>query len=145
MRFSKIIGDGFFGIKLTAQQFDLLDRHFVAAAHHRYRFAESGSKFHNDRYYEHMDLLMSIVRQGDFSGFFRHPVLIKNGFDKPSRWVLVPGQTPSASDPQLYDSTLFSEMCADVRWNTNQEHPYDVLLDFDLGVAPNISLLEGAA
>ena len=148
MRFSEIIGKGFFQIKLTNQQYDLLDKHFVAAAHHRYRWIEGKNQdFHNFHYYEHLNILMSIIRQGDFSQFFQHPVLIRNGFNSPSKWVLPVKKlkTPMDADEILFEPTIFSEMCADARWDSGQEHPYDVLLNFDLGKGANISLLEGFA
>lgn len=147
MRFSEIIGKGFFEIKLSPQQLDLLDKHFVAAAHHRYRWIEGGNKdFHNRHYYDHLNILMSIIRQGDFTNFFQHPVLIKQGFNRPDRWKIT-GQslTPMDADSQLFEPTIFSEMCADWRWSNGQEHPYDVLLDFEVEKGANISLLEGFA
>lgn len=149
MRFSEIIGDGYFGIKLTSHQYDLLDKHFLAASHHRNRWMTGRNKdFHNARYFEHLSILMSIVSLGDFSRFFRHPVLVKNGFDKPSRWrisLISPPASPMALDSHLFDPGLFSEMHADIRWQDGEEHPYDVLIDNDLGAAANISLFQGSA
>ena len=148
MRFSEIIGGGFFGIKLTSQQFDLLDKHFLAASHHRYRWIEGGNQaYHCARYYEHLQCLMGIVRQGDFSRFFQHPELIKAGFNRPDRWRVPVQQSgsPMDADRFLFDPTLFSEMCADVRWGSGNEHPYDVLLDFGLEKGSNISLFAGSA
>jgi hypothetical protein len=149
MRFSEIVGHGFFGIKLSSQQFDLLDKHFLAASHHRYRWIEDEDhrEIHLQKYYEHLQCLMGIVRQGDFSRFFQHPALVKAGFNRPERWM-VPVQKPSSpmdGDRFLFDPTLFSEMCADVRWGSGVEHPYDVLLDFDLQKGSNISLFAGMA
>ncbi|HXH75045.1 MAG TPA: hypothetical protein VNJ08_08775 [Bacteriovoracaceae bacterium] len=72
IRYSQIVGDLFYRIKLTDEVKDMVDTYFTGASHHLRRFEESKSEenrlFHLTRHRIHLRLMMTLIwKFGDFS------------------------------------------------------------------------------
>src|ERR1041385_1408337 len=74
MRFSEIVGQGFFGIILTQDEYFALDCHYTGSAHHYLRWQEATAQdspyvsFHWQLHRAHLRHLMEIVfHQGNFN------------------------------------------------------------------------------
>lgn len=123
LKYSEILGDVFYKIRLSAADADLLDQHFQGAAHHlwRYREAEPESEveqFHLRLHRMHLVQLMKIVYlRGDFCQAVDPTPL---GLNRREAWN--PDYNP------LPDEEMFNEMWADGRYELGAEHPSDLYL-----------------
>ena len=123
MKYSEILGSGFYGIRLAKPDRQLVDIFFVGASHHFWRWKEqcgegSDSVFHLSMHRAHLRALIGIVfHRGDFSAA-RDPSGF--GLDRREAWnpefLIMP-------DPQMFDS-----MCADGRYSLGEAHPSDAYL-----------------
>ena len=72
IRYSDILGDLFYHIKVTDDLKDLIDSHFTGASHHLRRFEQAETEehrlFHLTRHRIHLRLMMSLIHKyADFS------------------------------------------------------------------------------
>lgn len=120
MRYSEIIGDAFYRIKLTSSQYAEVDAHFVASAHHYHRAQQTDdlalSRFHQDLMLRHLDALKTAVSEGDFSEAVD---LTGRGLEEPQGWHKQRKKMP--------DEEMFSAMWPDRRYPLGDHHPYDAL------------------
>lgn len=92
-----------YGIRLSDEDADRLDRHFTGACHHFYRWQEALARFpaqiefHRIRYGAHLRHLMSLVSErGDFSEA-NDPT--HQGLDEPETWCPDTSLNP---DPSMF-------------------------------------------
>lgn len=123
LKFSEILGDAFYRIRLSSADADLVDQHFQGSAHHfwRYREADVGSEFeqHHLRLHRaHLVQLMKIIYlRADF-GQAVDPTPL--GLNRRAAW-----------DPDcvsIPDEEMFNEMWADERYELGAGHPSDLYL-----------------
>jgi hypothetical protein len=105
MRYSEILGETFYKIKLTAEIRDLVDTHFSGAAHHYVRMLEARTsqteslEFHRFRYVTHLETMMQLVYScGDFSEAVDPS---RGGFEKRESWL---PQSIRLPDPDMFDA-----------------------------------------
>jgi hypothetical protein len=128
-RYSRIIGDVFYRIKLTCDQYELVDAHFLAAAHHFHRLKLADPKyedFHEKLMWQHVKALMDVVVQGYFS---KARDTGKDGWcdlSKQESWIFK-GRLPHPD--------MFGQMWEDHRYRFGNNHPYDGILR---GVPPKL-------
>lgn len=155
MRYGQIITTGFYGIRLIPKSVELIDGHFLGAAHHRYRSIHAQNfkdkLYHARLYWRHVQAMHKTIASGDFKNVFKHPSVIKGGFFHPSGWLRVTA-VPfySVEEVKKYDSflsspTLFQHMAADSRHGVGQSFPYDLLLENPYIRTSDISLQTFAA
>ena len=121
MKYSEIINQ-FYLIDLPADSCLLVDVYFTGAAHHFNRSVEDNCSaiqdFHKHRYSRHLQKLFNTVY---FNGNFTFAC-------DPS---CQGGEMRSSWDPdsfEILDSSMFSEMSADIRFLAGCEHPNDIYL-----------------
>lgn len=138
MRYSSIIGLGFYGIQLTKEQYESVDAHFLSCVHHLRRFEQSRSQFHQTYFWQHLKALMAIVQSGDF----RESIdLSERGMNLKSSWTPQFMEFDDPSQSSYYpDPEMFSMMdWPDERYLIGQSFPYDILLSAPIA-ASKISL-----
>ena len=133
MRYSNIIGQGFYRIALSPDSYELLDIYFSGASHHLYRFREAmkvdptKAKLHLEKHRAHLRSLMTIVHDlGSFT-FAQDP--------SGRRMNMV-----DSWDPALHstpDPDMFNSMLPDMRYKLGEGHPYDQHLVTQ--IRPNLS------
>lgn len=125
MRYSEIIGKGFYRIALSPDHYMLLDVHFSGASHHLYRFREafktdpSKARFHLDLHRAHLRNLMEIVHDHGRFDFAKDASGRK--MDQASSW-----------DPEFHptpDPDMFGSMLPDMRYELGLNHPYDQFIE----------------
>lgn len=120
MRYSQIVGEGFYRIKLTPPQFARVDAHYLAASHHYLRSQQTDdlalSRFHLEFALKHLDALKTTISQGDFSDAMD---LTGRGLETPQGW--------HSQRKKMPDEEMFSSMWPDVRYPLGDHHPYDAL------------------
>jgi hypothetical protein len=90
MRFSHIIGQGFYGIVLTQDDYALVDSHYTASAHHRLHWMASIGKdetlavWHFRLHRAHLAHLMTVISTRGFFGQADDRSL--QGLDDPRGW-----------------------------------------------------------
>jgi len=138
MKYSEIISDGFYNIKLTQKDLSLIDLYFLGANHHRWRSQEKDISdadliFHRKYYWIHMIYMMKIIRQGDFK-YCKD--ISGRGFNDPNKWQIKKWldknyieNDVSYYDDILHDPDLFCEMYEDSRLLCGENHPNDKLFD----------------
>lgn len=125
MRFSEIVGQGFFGIILSQDQYQLLDCYYVGSAHHLLRWRQatvenaSVAEFHLVRHLAHLKHLMDLVFR--FGNFNNADDRSYSGLDYREAWDSLKVSIP---EPHIYDSFLYP----DYRWGLGEGHEYDGLL-----------------
>lgn len=118
MKYSQIVGEGFYKIKLSQKLSGLLDVYFAGASHHLFRYLEAKNEtshfaeFHLAMHKAHLRHLMELVyKNGDFTNSedpsFRH-------MDEKESWN--PDQF-SLPDPNMFDLML-----PDVRYLLGEAH-----------------------
>ncbi len=122
MRFSEVVGKGFYNIKVAAKDAELLDVHFSGACHHRGRWLQAEgvgvADFHFSRYQAHLCHLMEIIYQrGDFSCATDES---NNNRDEREAWN--PDRVP-IPDPEMFDDLL-----PDARYPLGIPHDLDSYL-----------------
>jgi hypothetical protein len=131
VRYSEIIRDHF-KIGLTPFQLELVDAHFLAAAHHRQRSFEGApsKQWHACLFAQHVGALFRLISSGDFSH-----ATDPNGLDTPDFWLpptellIIEANVPTI-ESCLPDSGLFHGFPPDRRYKVGVAHPHDwALLD----------------
>lgn len=140
MRYSEVIGSGFYHIRLTPEQYRCVDAFYLSASHHRIRSFKARDpevkRFHLDLYLSHVRAFLEIIALGDFSGVFNYHEITKRGLHRAEGWspeVCLPVSfSPKDAveiDRLLPDPDIFSQMIyPDRRFLEGENHPYDVLL-----------------
>ena len=118
-RYSDILGDLFYHIKLSEELKDLIDTHFTGAAHHLRRFEEADMKehrhFHLVRHRLHLRLMMTLIHNyGDFS----------EAID-PTNRDLEFRETWNPEFTTLPDPGMFRKMAPDWRYLVGESHCSD--------------------
>ena len=121
MKYSEVLNQFYF-IDLSTDSALLVDVHFTGAAHHLNRSIEDNptviQDFHQYRYSKHLhNLFNTVFVKGNFSSACDPS---SQGAEIRSRW-----------DPDnlaIFDSSMFSEMIADIRFLAGCEHPNDKYL-----------------
>jgi hypothetical protein len=139
MKYSEIIGAGFYQIGLTPACLELVDAHYLAAAHHRQRCLEAPehANWHSRMFASHVSALFSVIAGGNFS----HAVdPLDQGFDDPTFWAAPPAGILLESDifrieACLPDPGMFHEFPADRRYPAGSPVPYDAVLSNPKAVA----------
>lgn len=137
MRYSAIIGEGFYNIALSEKDLRRVDAHFIAAAHHRVLALDGGdtSSFHADLYWKHVEELLRIVHGGGFSQAQdpSHRLREKREMWAPERVTALDksGQIRE-HDYILPDPDMFTYMPSDARYRHGDDHPYDLMLESEL-------------
>lgn len=138
MNYSDIVGEAYYHIGLTKRQKQLVDVHFYAAAHHRWRMyaAEAGRNssdlfFHRERYLKHLERLLETVAGGDFSRALDRS---GRGLNAPVGWSMmrfscIDQDNFRAFDMCLPDSEMFDLMDPDYRFYQGEPHGYDAFLE----------------
>jgi len=126
MRYSTIIGEAFYKIKLPDGVKDVVDIHFTASAHHLRVLplakTKSDRAFHLKRHRGHLLALMDYVYKfGDFSQASDDSL---RDLDQQSSWD--PSRCFSLPDPKMFHS-----MSADPGVLPGEPHPSDVYIDWD--------------
>jgi len=118
MKYSDIVGSGFYNIKLSQKMSEFLDVYFSGASHHLFRCLEAEVKndafvdFHMKIHESHLRHLMNIVyKYGDFSC---SKDLSLREMDKRESWN--PDKYP-LPDPNMFDS-----MFPDARYSIGEYH-----------------------
>ena len=152
--FAEII-DGFFRIKLKAQDLVLLDSHFLAANHHcnmsRIAASEEERVFHNGMFLENVRRLAALISTGDFSdaNIENNAIRVLRLHTKEGWYARVPAKDVDSFLPidalcqqYIYDPKIFGDSGAgvDIRFGVGEFHPYDELLDNPKILPQNISL-----
>lgn len=123
LKFSEILGDAFYRIRLSSADADLVDQYFQGAAHHFWRYREAdvncdAEQFHLRLHRAHLVQLMKIVYQrGDF-GQAVDPTPL--GLNRRAAW--------NPDCVSLPDEEMFNEMWADGRYELGAGHPCDLYL-----------------
>jgi hypothetical protein len=122
IRYSQIVGELFYRIKLTDEVKDMVDTYFTGSAHHLRRFEQSKTEdhqmFHLTRHRIHLRLMMTLVHKyGDFS----------EAVD-PSNRDLDRRETWSPEWTVLPDPFMFRRMIADWRCIVGQPHLADIYI-----------------
>ena len=128
--YSNIVID-YYQIGLTPEQANLVDAHFYAAAHHFYRYKESGDSYHKEYYFKHLKFFLLVVSQGDF---LRAVDMTGRGLYRSQGWtpLRLPRGIPSdikAYDRFLPDDDLFQDMDPNPHFGVGQPFDYDHLCD----------------
>lgn len=125
MRYSHIVGKGFYRISLTPQDYKLLDIHFSGASHHLYRCKEAMAtkqldlaKLHSELHRKHLNALMTIVH--DRGGFTFAKDDSGRNMDVKESWDMHLNSTP--------DPDMFNSMLPDMRHQLGENHYYDQYL-----------------
>lgn len=132
MRYSQIVGPGFYNIRIPRKDASLVDVHFLAAAHHRNLSIKNdeNSGFHAELYWKHIHRLFSIIANGEFKNA---QDLSGRGFEKPGKWfdaaIPMAQYTVLGFDELLPDPQMFMYFVEDTRFVSGEAHPYDVVLD----------------
>lgn len=121
MRYSEIVGSACYGIRLSPEDYELVDIHFSGAAHHFYRWKEIADKdaqlaeFHIRLHRAHLRHLMSLIyERGDFA-YALDPTLCD--MDEKDSW-----------NPDLRcipDPEMFDDMSPDPAVLAGQKHLLD--------------------
>ncbi len=122
LRYSQVLGNVFYHIKLTDELSDMIDTHFSSAAHHLRRFEQSKTEdhrlFHLTRHRIHLRLMMTLIyKHGDFS----------EAVD-PSNRDLDRRETWSPEWTIMPDQNMFKKMAADWRYEVGVAHAGDQYL-----------------
>lgn len=135
MRYSDVIGDIFYKIRLNPEASARVDQHFISAAHHRWRFytakTPDGIRYHHRMYFEHLFALLRTVMGGDFT----HAVdLSQRGLNSPLGWSPARFPVPQPAHMTEYDHLLpspkmFDAMDSDIRFKEGIPHLYDQIFD----------------
>ena len=127
LRYSQIVGPGFYKIGLSEADRDLVNLHFTASAHHFVRMNETVSMcarlFHLRLHRAHLRHMMLVVYQGDFSLAVD---LSGNGLDCRENWN--PDTNP------IPDAAMFDKMAPDPRFLLHDAHASDLYLHERRGV-----------
>jgi hypothetical protein len=125
MRYSKIICDVFYNIKLSSDYRDILDVHFTAAAHHFLILRQSSRKYrqyHVLRHRAHTKAMMdTIYINGDFT---KAKDDSGRGLEKRESW-------DSQLNFALPDPRMFNSMKRDPSCEIGEPHPSDFYLNPD--------------
>jgi hypothetical protein len=125
MKFSHIIGHGFYGIILSQDDYSLIDSHYTASAHHRIHWNATIGRnddlaiFHFRLHRAHLAHLMDIIYYR--GSFVQADDRSLQGLDEKSGWN---ARTRPIPDPNMFDNFLFS----DDRWGLGSNHAFDNLL-----------------
>lgn len=122
IRYSQIVGELFYHIKLSDEVRDMLDTHFTAASHHLKRHQEAKSEehrmFHLNRHRLHQRLMMMLVYKfGDF----------KDAKD-PSNRDLDRRETWHPDMTIMVDENMYRKMLPDWRFSVGKAHAADLYL-----------------
>ena len=126
MRYSEIV-TRYYCIQLPPLGVALVDAHYLGAAHHRYRYLQSGDPLHAQQFRAHIAALHRAICRGDFSRA-RDPS--GEGLDQAAAWAPPPAAAPDIAailaclpDPQIFDG-----FPADRRYGPGVAFPYDAVL-----------------
>ena len=118
MKYSEIVGSGFYNIQLSPMMGQLVDIYFAGASHHLFRYREAERKalelvdFHLTRHRAHLRHLMNIVyKYGNFSCAIDSSL---RDMDARESW-----------DPDRYpipDPYMFNSMFPDPRYQLGFSH-----------------------
>lgn len=119
VRYSQILGDMFYRIKLSEEAKDMVDTHFTGAAHHLKRFHQANTEdmraFHLHRHRLHQRLMMTLVYKfGDFSDAIDPS---NRGLDKRDTW--------SPEWTIMVDECMYRKMEPDWRYPLGKAHAAD--------------------
>jgi hypothetical protein len=134
MKYSEIIGQGYFRINLGPQDFELVDAHFLGLAHHSYRFRESKDLFHARLFTDHLVSLYRIISErGDFSTAVDptgEGLTDELAWTPPPKELLVLSANGNlkAALACLPDPTFIEGFPGDRRYGSGQPFPYDRVL-----------------
>lgn len=124
MKYSEIVGKGFYNIQLPAKMQFAIDVHFSGASHHLYRYREAmdtspqWASFHLERHKAHLRHLMEIVYEyGDFSNAYDYSL---RDMDEKESW--------NPDLVEIPDPEMFGMMLPDARFAVSEAHPYDLNL-----------------
>lgn len=122
LRYSQVLGNVFYHIKLSDELSDMIDTHFTSASHHLRRFEQSKSEehrlFHLTRHRIHLRLMMSLIYKfGDFS----------EAVD-PSNRDLDRRETWSPEWTIMPDPRMFASMKEDWRFLIGEPHVADAYI-----------------
>jgi hypothetical protein len=118
MKYSEVVGTGFYNIKLSAMMAELVDIHFAGASHHLFRYREAERDalelvdFHLIRHRAHLRHLMNIVyKYGNFNYAIDSSL---RDMDERESWN--PDKHP------IPDPCMFNSMLPDVRYQLGLPH-----------------------
>lgn len=122
IRYSQIIGELFYHIKLSDEVKDMVDTHFTGASHHLRRFEQAKTDecrfFHLSRHRIHLRLMMSLIyKLGDFS----------EAIDSSNR-DLDRRETWSPEWTIMPDQNMFRKMQPDWRYEVGVAHAADIYI-----------------
>jgi hypothetical protein len=122
VRFSTLLTDGMFKIKLSKEDMTTLDQVFEAAAHHywseRQAENEEVSQYHNHACEMHCKVLSQIIcERGNFNAAVDPE---SEGRDQPAYWTLEQGPIATRD--------IFCNMLPDSRYWVGTSHPNDKIL-----------------
>lgn len=134
MRYSVIVGEAYYRIGLSSDQYSLVDAYFLAASHHRYRSLEAddlrNAQYHQRLYWLHLKALYRVVERGQF---LEAKDLSRRGMDRAQSWS--PDRLPDCvsvltdlDHTALAHENMFRSMSYDPRFEAGENHPYDELL-----------------
>jgi len=133
LKYSEILGDAFYRIRLSSADADLVDQYFKGAAHHFWRYREAAAdseaeQFHLRLHRAHLVQLMKVVYlKGDFSQAVDPTPL---GLNRRDAW--------NPDYISMPDEEMFNEMWADGRYELGVEHPSDLYLKKSLDLSCDI-------
>lgn len=124
MKYSEIVGKGFYNIELSTKHQRLVDIYFSGASHHLYRYNEAVDQrpelvqFHLERHKAHLRHLMEIVYlYGNFSCAYDYSL---RDMDYKESW--------NPDMVHMPDPDMFSRMLPDARYAVGEFHPFDLNL-----------------
>jgi len=122
MRYSQIVGECFYQIKLSQPERNMLDLFFTGAGHHYWRAREAftngdrlNAEFHLEKMQMHVESLRAVIYfHGDFSQAVDQSW---RGLEKRASW--------DPASRGLPDPEMFNSFSPDFRFKVGDNHPND--------------------